>query len=292
LKTLFKVKSFLYNEQKATKSIKVVNVAMSCERDKNLNRERIRNTIEAIMRDDPDAEMVIFGEMILGWYKPGSKPEYHHQISESISGPTTKMLATLAKKHNVFICYGISACRGEELSNAQILLTPKGEIQAVHRKKVLQEGEIQAKYRAGSEMVTITDIKGVKTGMVICSDTASFRTMWELIKLRLDLIIISLADPMEDDFVTKFQARLFDTWVVTANRFGKEEKQYWPGQIVVTDPMGEIRDFSQDREQYLINRLNIVDKGQVFRDMIRNIWVKMRLVAHVVRNLKRALSYI
>ena len=108
----------------------------------------------------------------------------------------------------------MSECNGDELFNAQILLNSRGEIQTVHRKKNLKEAEKEANYQPGSEMVTITDIKGIKTGIVICSDTASFRTMWELVKARLDLIIVSLADDDEDDFVTKFQARLFDAWVV------------------------------------------------------------------------------
>jgi predicted amidohydrolase len=283
------LRTFLRNEHNASKSLKVANVAMGCDRDADINRAKMVNTIDTIMQKDPGVELVIFGEMILGWYKPSS-PEYHRQVSEPASGKTTQMLAALAQKHNIYVCFGMSESDDGALYNAQILLNPQGEIQAVHRKRNLKEAEKKANYQPGSKMVTITEIRGIKTGIVICSDTASFRTMWELIKSRLDLIIISLTDDDEDDFVTKFQGRLFDAWVVTANRYGKEDNKYWPGLIVVTDPLGEIQSAKQGQEQFSINELYFGDKGHILRIIIRNVWVKTRLIAHVLRNLKRGLS--
>jgi predicted amidohydrolase len=244
------------------------------------------------MKMDPDVELVIFGEMILGWYNPGGLPEYHRRVAEPTDGKTTQELALIAQKHKIYVCFGISEFDGETLYNSQILLNPQGEIQAVHRKRNLQDGEKKASYQPGSVMVTMTDIKGVKTGIVICSDTASFHTMWELVKNRLDLIIVSLADDDKDDFVTKFQARLFDAWVVTANRYGKEDKKFWPGLIVVTDPLGEIRSARQGQEQYFVSELRFGDTQSWPKGVMRNAWVKLRLIVHVFRNWKRAKSYL
>lgn len=265
---------------------------MSCARDPVVNRTKIVNTIDTIVQMDPAVELVIFGEMILGWYKPKRFPEYHRQISEPISGKTTQALALTAKKLKIYICYGMSELDGNVLYNAQVLLNPQGEIQAVHRKRNLQDDEKKADYRPGLEMVTITDIKGIKTGIVVCSDTASFHTMWELVKSRLDLIIISLADKHEDDFVTKFQARLFDAWVITANRYGKEDNEYWPGLIVVTDPLGEIRNAKQGQEQYSINEVRFGDTRSLLKDVLRNVWVKSRLIVHILRNPKKAIAHL
>lgn len=289
---LSRLRTFLLDEHRASNRLKVANVAMRCDRDPEVNREKMIDTIDNIMENDSEVELVIFGEMTLGWYQPGSFPEYHLQISEPTYGETTRALASLAKQHNIYVCYGISELEGGILSNAQILLNPQGEIQAVHRKRNLQEDEVEANYQPGPEMVTITDVKGFKTGIVICSDTASFRIMWELIKSRLDVIIISLTDDIEDDFVIKFQGRLFDAWVITANRYGKENKKYWPGLIVVTDPLGDIRSEKAGREQFSINELYRSGQRRILRDLMRNVWVKLRLGIHILRNLKRALTYV
>jgi predicted amidohydrolase len=280
------------DKQAASKQLRVANVAMLVDRDPVVNRNRMADMVETIMQDDPRVELVFFGEMILGWYQPWSDPAYHRHISEPRFGKTMQLLAASARKHHIYICFGISEIREGELFNSQILLNPQGEIQAVHQKCNLKGAELEANYQPGHRMATITNIKGAKTGIVICSDTASFRTMWKLIKSRLDLILVSLADDDEDDFVTKFQGRLFDAWVVTANRYGEEGKKHWPGLIVVTDPYGEIRCARQAKEQYSINELLFIDRRRILRGLLRNVWVKMRLMVHVFRNLKRALSYL
>jgi predicted amidohydrolase len=210
-----KTHTYLYDESKAAKRIKVASVAMACDREAASNRDRIISTIDAIMQTHPDVEMVIFGEMTLGWYKPGELEEYHQGISEHVPGPTTRALAELALKYGIYVCFGISELEGVRLYNSQVLLDPQGEIQALYRKRNLKPGEVKAHYHPGPAMVTTTEIKGVKTGMVICSDTASTRTMWELMCGRLELIIHSLADDDRDDFVTRFQARMYDAWFIT-----------------------------------------------------------------------------
>jgi predicted amidohydrolase len=141
--------------------------------------------------------------------------------------------------------------------------------------------------------VTVTDIKGVKTAIVICSDAASPRVMWELIKRRPDLIILSLADDADDDrFMAKFNARMYDSWIVTANRCGEENGCLWNGHIVISDPCGELRATGQDQEQYMAYELRFADEQPWLKRAIRNVWVKTPLVFHILRNWKRAKSYL
>ncbi len=284
--------AFLYDETKATRRLKIATTAMRCDRNVGDNRARIAATIEAVMQAHPDVELILFGEMILGWYMPGKQSDYHRQISEPIPGETTQMLAGLAQKFGIYICLGISEWDGNRLYNSQALLNPRGEIQAIHHKKNLKPGEIDGEYQPGSARVTATEIKGVKTGIVICSDTASPRTMWALIRGRFDLILHSLADDDRDDFVTRFQARMYDAWFVTANRFGQEGGQFWPGLITVTDPLGAVRDTKLGQEQVLVYDLRFAEPGSWFKRAIRNIWVKAPLIVHVIKNWKQARSYL
>lgn len=80
-----KLKTILYNEKEATKQLKVATVAMQCDREPAVNRTKAAKTVEAIMQVHPDVELIVFGEMILGWYDPGGMPEYHRHIAEPVA---------------------------------------------------------------------------------------------------------------------------------------------------------------------------------------------------------------
>jgi len=288
-----KFKSFLYNEQAATRRLQVASVAMSCDRDPGVNRARIVDTVDALMERHPDTELVIFGEMILGWYNPGKMPEYHRQISQPLSSETLQPFASLAAQHGIYLCFGISELDGESLHNAQVLLNPQGQVQAIHRKWNLKPGEKAAGYQPGSVPVTITDIKGIRSGMVICSDTASPRAMWELMKSRLDLIILSLADDADEErFAAKFNARLYDAWIVTANRYGDENGWFWDGHVVISDPLGELRATGQGRELVLVYELVCAAETSWLKRVIRNVYVKAPVFFHVLRNWRTARAYL
>ncbi len=284
--------TFLYNEKKATKSIKVVSTAIHCERDPDKNRIKMITSVDNILQMYSDVELVIFGEMVLGWYNPGGDLEFYREISEPVPGETTLALASLAQRHKIYICFGISELEGGNIHNTQVLLNPQGEIQTVHRKYNLKPGEIAANYQPGYEMVTTTHIKGIKTGIVICSDTANPQTMLELIRNKYELIIHSLADDDQDDFVTRFQARIYDAWFVTANRFGEEGDHFWPGLITVTDPLGKIRGQKLGAEQVLVYELQFAEPGSRVKQFIRNICVKTPLIFHILKNWKQARSYL
>ena len=286
-------KSFLYNEQAATKCLKVISVAMSCDRDPEANRIRIANTLDTIAQAHPDVDLVIFGEMILGWYNPDQMPEYHHRISEPISPESLQVFASLAMQYRIHLCFGMSETDKGTLYNAQVLLNPQGEIQAVHRKWNLKPGEKKANYQPGTVPVTITDIKGVKTAIVICSDAASPRVMRELMRSPIDMIILSLADDSDDNlFMAKFNARMYDAWVVTANRYGDENGRFWNGHMVISDPCGELRTTGQDKEQFLVYELRFDEKQPWLKRAIRNAWVKTPLAWQILRNWDRVKSYL
>lgn len=281
----------LYNEEGATKQLKVATVAMECKREPAKNRTKIVNTVETITQTNPDTEMIVFGEMILGWYNPGRDVAYHRGISEPVPGETTCELGELASKYGIYICFGISEIKDGILYNTQVLLNPQGEIQAIHRKWNLKPGEKKAGYQSGSQPVTITEIKGIKVGMIICSDAANSRTMLRLMKEHLGLIILSLADDKDEGwFVAKANARLYDAWIITANRYGREY-DYWNGHLVITDPMGKLRSTSLDQERYLVYELRFPTEQSWLQKVVRGIVVKLPLFSHIMKHRKTFLSY-
>ena len=284
-------RTWLYDKKGAEKRLKIATVAMQCDRDPTANRVKMADKVESIVQTHSDVELIVFGEMILGWYNPGGEPDYHRRISESIPGETTRLLGELARKHGIALCFGLSEIDNGTLYNAQVLLNPQGEIQAIHRKWNLKAGERTAGYRPGGSCVTVTTIKGIRTGLIICSDASHPRTIKELIKRHPDLILFSLADDRDEKwFVAKANARLYDAWVVSANRYG-QENHYWNGHLVISDPLGALRRTSLDREQVLVYEPEFIDDERWLKRMTRQIWVKTPLLVHALRHWKILLSY-
>lgn len=282
-----------YDHENAQRRLQVAVVALSCDRHPDANRARIASTVSDIMQAHPDTQLVVFGEMILGWYHPGAMPEYHRQISQPISNEMLQPFARLARQHAIYLCFGTSELDCGSMYNTQVLLNPQGQIQAIHRKWNLKPGEKQANYQPGSKPVTITDINGIKTGIVICSDAASPHAMWELMKNRLELVILSLADDSDEGlFMAKFNARMYDAWIVTANRYGDENGYFWNGHLVISDPWGKICAAGQGQEQFLVYQLGFTNQQHWLQRAVRNFWVKAPLVFHILKNWKKARSYL
>lgn len=143
-----------------------------------------------------------------------------------------------------------------------------------------------------TEPLTIADIKGVRTGIVICSDAASPNTMWALVNARLELILLSLADDRDEGFfMAKANARLYDAWIVTANRYGNEAGHQWNGHMVISDPLGRLRVAVQEKEQTLVYALQFAGRQSAFKRALRTSLVKLPLGFHILRNWKLARSY-
>lgn len=283
-----RLETLLYDEGGATKHLKVATVALQCDAEPSVNRARVVAMTQAIVDAHPDVELIVFGEVILCWYAP-QRREYHRRTAEPIPGETTRTMARLAAEHGIYLSFGLSESREGRLYNAQLLLNPAGEIQAVHRKRYPKSDT----FSRGPVPVTVTEIKGIKTGMLICSDAANPRTMWELMRERLELIVLSLADDSDEGlFMTRFNARMYDAWMVTANRYGDEDGHFWDGHLMVSDPLGRLRVTTNGREQYVVHELGFVGSSSWPKRVLRNVMVKAPLVSHVLGNWKRARSYL
>jgi predicted amidohydrolase len=286
------IESLLYNESDFGKQLTVACATISCDREPASNRQKIIDTVNKIMAQNPEVELIVFGEMILGWYNPGGIAEYHRSVSERISQETLSSFIILAKRFGIYLCLGMSEIEDGALFNSQVLLNPSGEIQAVHRKSNLKQHEREALYRCGEVPVTITDISGVRTGIVICSDAANPGTVWKLMRNNLDLIILSLADDRDDKFfMARANARMYDAWIVTANRYGSENGRFWNGHTVISDPLGRLRVVGQDREQNLIYCMKFAEDGSRLRRIIRKTLVRSPLIFYILVNWRKAISY-
>lgn len=286
------ISSWLYDTRNAEHPLKVASVTMPVERDPEENLIRIGDLVDHVLRSHADVDLIILGEMLFGWFNPGKMPVYHRGIARPITQEIIEPLRTRCINDGIYLCFGMPELYGDSFFNAQVLINPQGEIQTTHRKWNLKPAEKMAHYQAGPVPLTITEIKGVKTGIVICADAAHPKTIWALVKNRLDLIILSLADDHDEDwFMAKFNALMYDAWVVTANRYGDEEGCFWDGHTVISDPLGVLRATSKDQAGILVHEIKFDGHQNVLKTCLRNFFTKTSLLVHLLSNLKRIKDY-
>ena len=281
------LKKFLYNTSRADRYINVASVTMICEENPEKNLEKMSSFVDDIKKKHPQVELIVFGETIHGWFFNNSKTaEYHHNIAEEITGKTTILMSELALKNNTYICFGINEKEKDQFYNSQVLIDPQGQVTAVHRKYKMSEKF----FTPGDNLVTIAQIKGVKTGIVICYDVQSKEVNKALRKNNLDLIIHSLADDENPrDFSSGYLARSYDAWMVNANRFGDEGGHYWNGWMSISNPMGEHCVKGKEKEQYLYYKIGFV-KQNIIKRNLRKMYVRTARVFLVIRNIDMALA--
>ena len=193
--------SVRYDDRDPVATLNVASVAMECRKDdKASNVATMVDFINRIAGDHPDVDLIVFGETTLGWYEvKGDQPGYQRRLSEPIPGPTTDQISELAVKYGTYITFGMVQIRDGGLYNAQPVIAPNGDVIAVHHKTMLTPSDEDAAYRKGNGL-TVVDIKGVTTGVVICKDQENSLLTREVARSDCELVILSFADDVVEDF--------------------------------------------------------------------------------------------
>jgi predicted amidohydrolase len=257
---------------------------MQCEQEPDGNRKRMAALVTAVTDKHPDVELVLFGETILGWYavRGGSKA-YHRSIAETIPGETTRVMSALAREKGIYLSFGMSERDEGQVYNTQVLVDPRGEIVAAHRKFHLMESA--GVFAPGKVPVTVVDIKGIRTGIIVCSDIQSEVVRKALKAEEVKLILGGLANPADPGFfVSGMIAKMFDAWIVTANRYGAEDGFFYEGDMVVGDPLGRLRRRAAGKEQFLFEELFFVTAESSLKVKLRRFCVGVSFIPYLVRN--------
>ena len=91
------------------------------------------------------------------------------EIGETIPGPTTKRLGTLAQKLNSYIVGGIYERVGPVIYNSAVLIGRKGEVVGTYRKTHLPREEVEGGLTPGNSYPVFQTDFG-KVGLLICWD--------------------------------------------------------------------------------------------------------------------------
>jgi predicted amidohydrolase len=249
-----------YDDSKATRFLNVAAVSVEVSKVKPDNLRKIHSVSKQIKTSHPATELILFSETVLGWYIDDSDPVgYQRSVAETIPGPATDMIGALSDSLNTYISFGMTEIREGSLFNAQVLLNPNGELEAVHRKVHLtpedKENQIQPSPKT-PESVTVTTINDIRIGIIICADVSGFWLTEQLVKQKIELILHSMASEVAE-FRIDPVSRQYNAWEVFANRVGNEGQRNYSGTVYVADPVGTKRTSETGKEFYVVHKVGV-----------------------------------
>ncbi|MDF1573117.1 MAG: carbon-nitrogen hydrolase family protein [Bacteroidales bacterium] len=250
----------IYDNSNADRRLKVVAVSMVCSKDKGANLDRMCDKAKEAKNSHPEAELILFGESVLGWYIDDEHPEpYQRSIAETIPGPATDSVAIIAEKLGCHIGFGLTETNHGTLYNSFVLIDPDGEIVATHRKVNLAPEDILGGITPAAEIdssVTMVLINNIKVGMIICADANGVWLTRELTDRGVEVILHPMASevPM---FKIDAGSRQFNAWEVFANRYGEELGRQYSGTTFIADPSGCIRIGDSGKEGFYFYNIGV-----------------------------------
>jgi len=114
------------------------------------------------------AQVVLLPEaMDLGWTDPSAS-----FLAQPVPrGKSTQVLSSLAKKHQIYICSGLTELDGDIVYNSAVLIDPKGEVILLHRK--INELDIGHEYYALGQSLRVVHTELGAIGVMICADAST-----------------------------------------------------------------------------------------------------------------------
>jgi len=226
--------------------------------DFKANLEKIRD-FSARARD-AGAELIVFPEMVDTGY---AMPIIADKATAWSEGAVPK-LQEIAKAVSITVIAGVSEREGSSIYNAQAVISANGKIVAKYRKThlfavaPLQEDKC---FTAGNELASFT-IEGFRFGLSICYDLR-FPDLYQTLSVRdsVNAFIVSSAWPFPrlEHFRALALARAIEnqSYIVSANRVGKDDGIPFCGTSMIVDPYGAIiASASADREELLCGEIS------------------------------------
>ena len=234
------------------------------------NAERMKNFADKAAGEG--AQLIVFPELAnIGYIvpvQPGqvSKPELNSaefatkyiRAAEPIPGPTTELLAKVARKHEVYVVVGIAQLHPTipmTLYNSAALIGPSGVI-GIQHKMHLPAQERHYFCPGNTAEVYSTDLGNI--GMAICYD-GRFPEMIRVLALKGAEIICTIwAVPKAKEIIGTFDSLKYRAhtranenlvYFIACSRSGREGNTEFIGRSAVAAPNGEVIAFCDSEEE-------------------------------------------
>jgi predicted amidohydrolase len=246
------------------KTVKVALAQISCT--KGNKKENIKKMEKHVLEAKKQgAHLIIFPELSLTDYVVRDQI---YELAETVPGPSTKAMETIAKKHNMHIIFGMPELSDKAqaiIYNTAVFVGPQGFIGKYRKMHLPTHSVFEEKryFRPGYQTATFETEIG-KIGLIICYDIF-FPEVCRLTRLKgAQLIVCISASPAvrKTFFETLTMARAIENTVFLAyvNLVGIENGlQFWGGSRVI-GPQGKLLACAKyDEEDFVTCEIDYAD---------------------------------
>jgi predicted amidohydrolase len=183
------------------------------------------------------------------YVKDDEQRKYFAESAEAVPGKSTESMARLAKKHGMYIQFGMAEREGDSIFNSAVLVGPGGLV-GVYRKVHMAPNPI---FERGKGFVVFETAVG-KVAPVVCADLQFPETVRTLAVSGAEVVVNSTAwgmrgtDPETDysgymyDMLTRANSLMNQVWMVSANQVGPSTRslEHCYGHSRILNPMGQV----------------------------------------------------
>jgi predicted amidohydrolase len=255
-------------------TVTIATASMHVVHDKNKNLEKYDDFIARAAA--AGARLLVLPEQSLQGYMWGvshsiepAEYRFHHAHAETIPGESTKRLALLAKRHKMYILFGMTETANYDvLYNSAVLVGPDGTL-GVFR-KVHGPGDELHIYKQGDEWPVFETAIG-RIGALICYDAIFPESARELALGGAEIICMPTAVPRLTNYPDRYRSiddigqdllreRYFamtilravenQRWFVSSNQTGSDDMSdlQYCGHSRIVAPTGEVLADTGDAE--------------------------------------------
>jgi predicted amidohydrolase len=244
-----------------TRLFGIAGVQMSVERwNAHATIEKMSDVALNISKNFPWVNLVMFHELVVPGLVQFVSPEnkdWYLKNSETIPGPLTERLQSLARKTNQWLVPGsMWELEGDKLYNTALVISPQGEIVAKYRKMFPW-----LPYEAGTspgDQFCVFDIPDVgRFGLCICYDMWFPEVSRQLAWMGAEVILQPTLTPTSDRELELAMARanaLFNQcYFVSVNGIG----EWGGGRSTIIDPDGRVLQEASTNQTFMTEMLDL-----------------------------------
>lgn len=195
--------------------------------------ERLVTQFDKAVLEEPNADLVVFPELMTVPYFCTIKDERFFDLAESLTGETYQLFSEKAKENNKHVVITIFEKKETQYFNTAILISDTGEVAGVYRKTHVPTLELptlttdEAFYFNRGTEFPVFNVKGYNVGILICFDRSFPEAARALALQGADVIIIPTAaggTERQSSWLAECASRARENglYVVGVNKAGEE----------------------------------------------------------------------
>ena len=217
--------------------IDTVKVALAQLRPELRDTAQNLRTLQEVVAEHGDADVVVFPELFLSCYTVESPEE----LALDLDGPEVGEIARAARESSTAVIFGAPERVVGGVANSAVCVDRRGDVVGSYRKTHLF-GDERGAFVAGDELL-VADVDGLRVGLMVCFDVEFPEVARSLAQAGADLLVTISAnmDPFGRDHEVFSTARALENGLphLYVNQVGAGEKFTFSGGTMTVSADGD-----------------------------------------------------